>query len=310
VTATVCRVCGGNAHGGFACKACVRHLERTIGDMPALLAELEATISRQSHTYRAARAENEAEQPVRYGPRTRPRVDIEAVETRWDVQNTLTTWARHLAGSRGDKGPTFAIRTRRRRLRVHRNRMEVWYELGPWRENLDLLVGWLLTNIDSVRFDEAADQIIDEIGYARRQLEAAIDRSPERYYAGPCQTEHADSCCVRDLYWRHDGSLVCDGHRGDHSGCRTEHSVSERQEWLRDRVAEQLWTLDDALDALALWRLQVPPRGVIGQWVRSGRLPVHGLTRRGEPTYSLIELVTLVQAYRPHAFAPRRKRIA
>ena len=306
MTTTACRVCEGEAKGAFMCRACLAEVERAIGDMPALLAELETTISRQSHVYRAtSSAEQRQEDPAKASEARHERhelpnghlhpflrshvgqialrafplpVDLDASEVRWDVWNTLTTWARHLAESRGVEPPT--VRT---------------------------LIGWLLSNADSIRFDEAAAEMHDEITYAHRQLERAVDRSPERIFAGPCRAEHLEFCCVRDLYARPDGTLICDGHRSDREGCKAEHAIGDRNAMIRATLEGLLLPIEDALDALRYWHIKEPPRRIVNDWIRRGRLPEHELA--GRPAFPLATLIELAREYVPHKYpATRRKK--
>lgn len=301
---TACRVCDGEANGAFLCKPCLREIERAIGDMPALLAELETAIARQVRIYRATHASAEREsataEPSEAASERHRRpdgtltpymrskdgkialrafplpVDLDAAEVRWNVRNTLGTWARHLAESRDTEPP--ADRT---------------------------VIDWLLNNADAIRFDEAAAEIHDEITFAHREAERAVDRSPERIYAGPCRAEHVEFCCVRDLYAKPDGSLICDGHRSDRAGCRVEHSISDRNEMIRAELEGSLLPLNDALDALRYWHLAEPPRRIVNDWIRRGRLPEHELA--GRPAFPLATLIELVQDYKPHRYPQTRR---
>ena len=299
-----CRVCDAECKGAFMCRPCLRELERAIGDMPALLGHLEDAIARRANVYRANAPTACAEEPdggaeARHERHTRPDgtlfpclrsrdgrialrasplpVNLDAVEVRWDAWNTLTTWARHLAESRGAEPPT----TRG-------------------------LIGWLLKHAESIRFDDAAAEIHDEITYAHRQVERAVDRSPERIYAGPCRQEFAEFCCVRDLYARPDGEIVCDGHRGDREGCKAEHNVADRNAFIRAELEGRLLPLDNALDALRYWHLEEPPRRVVNDWVRRGRLPEYAIGDR--PAFPLATLIELVRDYVPHKYPETRRK--
>lgn len=93
------------------CGRCTRQLEEALGELPALLAELEVTITRQDRgtgTPLYAMSHRRLSLPgVHYDegdsalPATAWPFSWDAANLAWTVRNTLLTWARHLAETRG-----------------------------------------------------------------------------------------------------------------------------------------------------------------------------------------------------------------
>lgn len=276
---TSCDLCGGRSDG-FICKGCGGELERAIGDMTSLLHEVSVVATGQARVYRASGQAStgdeerewdgeQAEIPAwlrsREGrvalPATRLMVRLDARELLWEAGNTLSGWARHLAESRGA-------------------------ELPPAAD----LIPWLLRNIASIRFDEAAAECHEEITYLHGRMTRAVDRSPSRVYAGPCHAPTADGRCERSLYgWPGADEIECDGHGTGSEydvGCRAVHTTADRRAWL---MAE----LSDMLMPLTFWEwwlpkliteLEWPNRSTWWRWEK--RLEVKGQdSASGEDTF-------------------------
>jgi hypothetical protein len=148
---------------------------------------------------------------------------------------------------------------------------------------------------------------------------AAVDRTASRIYAGPCHAlvEGAGEFtrggrCQRDLYAKPGvDEIRCDGHRADGEGCGAVHTTDERRDWLINALSGALVGLDEMLSALPhlFPDLTRPPRGVVSSWINQGRLMAHGCNATGEPTFVGGDVLNLIKAYKPHKFAPRRKRV-
>jgi hypothetical protein len=135
-----CQVCDAQT-SAFLCARCTAEIERALAELPADLTDLQAVATRQ------------AAGPLGLGDPARqwdgPRQDGAlgdagwvfapgAADQLWVVGNTVTTWARHLASSRG-------------------------VELPAWVADALTASRWLLSSLDAIRHDEAAAQIHDEI---------------------------------------------------------------------------------------------------------------------------------------------------
>lgn len=301
---SACQVCDAKADG-FACRHCLTTLERAIGDMTSLMHEVSVVATRQTHVYRAGGPSKKPEEPPAEPERTIPAwlrsrdgrialrptqmpVDLDAADLLWVAGNTLSTWTRHIAASRDLELPT-----------------------------AEEMIGWLLTNVETVRWDEAAGQIIEEITGLHRDLERAVDRSPSRIYAGPCAE------CKVDLYapWRpgsdefddrDEKEFTCDGYRSPEDGCGETYTWSARRPWLASEIRGAMVTIDALIDALPdlFPDLPVPPQASFRGWVRDGRLMDHGRDRVGDLLFIGGDVLDLVERYKPKRFAPRRRRVA
>ena len=108
---STCQVCESRADNATLCNRCRGKLEKAIGDLPALLLELDITITRQDRGTDAplyAPAHQYVQTPgVHYdeGTTTLPATPWpfahDAAMLRWAIDNTLSTWLRHLVESRG-----------------------------------------------------------------------------------------------------------------------------------------------------------------------------------------------------------------
>lgn len=234
-----CGRCGAPERDAFICRPCTDELERAIGDCTSLLHEVSLLATGQTNVYRTAPPrpgpdEELADLEEEYGhrnaripawlrsrdgritlPSTRPVVNLDARDLLADAYDTLLTWASTVGADE--------ISSRN-------------------------VVPWLLNNINDARFHEEAAIMHDEITYLHRRMTSAVDRSPSRLYAGPCQHDG----CERDLYaWPNGDDIVCDGHRGDEEGCGHTHTPGDRHHWL-------IATLDDALLPLDMLRYALP----------------------------------------------------
>lgn len=299
---TECRVCKATT-SGFLCRTCTRELAKAIGDMPSLMHELSIVATKQARVYRAngRPADDSAEHerwvlehemlPAMLRSRegrsaltpTASPINLAARDLLWDAGNTLSTWARDIAEHHGAELPT-----------------------------AETLLAWLLTNVEAVRFQPAAEQIHDEITDLHRRMISAVDRSPSRIYAGPCHTGLAGTArCQRPLYaWP--GSLVitCDGYDPKKPadsldvGCLATHTVIDRKQWLLDELEHALLPLDTLRAALpALFpQLVMPAAATWRSWGMRRRLTVKSVSLGGEPLYrggDVLALVRDLEARRP-----------
>lgn len=247
-----CGACGAKTDG-FICKLCGEQLERAIGDMPALLVELEITVTKQDKMGRGGKRGKGDDAPLPF--------NWSASDAVWAINNTLTTWARHLASSRGVQEPSAAG-----------------------------LLGWLLTSIDSIRMDEAATQIHDEITYAHRQALRIIDRPDPEVYAGRCDGSDvrvaADGDklhpqvgeCGADLYARlGDKAVSC-------QACGAVYDLVERKRELLDRVDDE-WARPHVI-ANALTSLDEPiTPDTLRKWIERRHIKQVGIDDFGKAVY-------------------------
>lgn len=100
-TPTCTAGCGRPSPDAYLCTGCTSQLERILAELPAHLAELEVTLTRQARTTRGGggKPTKAAESPLPY--------DVAASDLADRVRNGLSTWIRHLTESRGVEAPDF-----------------------------------------------------------------------------------------------------------------------------------------------------------------------------------------------------------
>lgn len=354
-----CRVCTAPTDT-WLCEAHARELAGALGDLPGLVTDVVASVARQTRVYRTARPITIADEDWRGGDdalEPTPEVaNLAATDLLDDARNTLTTWARHVAGSRGVElepvrllaGPTCpphrhdfarggcahwvddeeAKTVACRRLHCEHptcRKIRADQQTGVAAQ----LAQWFLLRLNSIRLDEAADQIHADLTRLRDRLQRAVDRSPSRLYAGPCHAdvEHVTSedvdgtvytrhhtRCQRDLYAPPNAKLiVCDGWRGDGQGCRTVHTWGSRKKWLQGEAEEALVPLSDIQGTFPklFSHLTWPRRSTWWKWVRDGRITPRTIDHGGIELYrggDAVELVAAEQArIRGNVVAARSK---
>lgn len=266
-----CGVCEAQTDG-FLCRYCLGKLGRDIGDLTALMHEVSVVATGQARVYRAAK---------------RVEIDDEIVELDEEYAHRMAAIPARLRSRDGRMAlPSTA-------LPVNLDARELLYDaydtLAAWCGSLGALeigssqlVAYLLTHAPDIRFLEDAAQCYDEITYLHSRLEYAVDRSPERIYAGPCHADRDGVRCERDLYAppgksRDDAAeIVCDGHRGDEEGCGATHLAGDRKEWLLASLEDSLVPLDE-LRAFVKSTLHMPwpPGGTVRSWVNRKQIQPH-----------------------------------
>lgn len=333
MSGTQCVVCGARTDA-FLCYGCGEQVAYALAELPSLFRAVVDREVRATRVYRQTRwrlpddeelAGLEEEHIWRMAlipsrlrdragrvtlPATALMTDMDAARLTDEARNTIGTWARHISETRGIEGPTepipaaFVVDVR---AIVVRNRMRFTRETHIVAEARDHAMGtvcsWLMVNLDSIRYDEAAAEIHGQLLELKGKLARAVDSSPAWVFAGPC-----DDCKV-DLYrQQHAARIVCDGQVTREPGCGREYTIGERTDWLLDSVADALVPLD-ALKAFLVpmgWRW--PPGTTVAGWRLRMRLKVrsadiHGveLFRGGDVIDLLIEWETKDQERRARA---------
>jgi hypothetical protein len=173
------------------CRACTDGLLRDLADVPNLEHHLELARSRQ----------------VRFGDRDGSRSTDTALP--WDerasaalhhLRNTVVGWQRAIAD---DRDP-------------------------PPADTLQAITDWLLQRRRLLLAHPALPEAVVDVGDAVRQARRAIDRPPERAYAGPCNE------CGQDLLAQPGRSTaIC-------RICSLEYDIADRQAWMRREIDDHL----------------------------------------------------------------------
>lgn len=161
-----CTRCTAPAPSAFLCTTCSIALRIDLGDVPALLGDLDITACRLDHiTTNGGRGG--AEQPLPY--------KSQATEAIYVLRTTLTVWCTELGHMALRQTSTADLAT------------------------------WMHRNLDLVRGHEEAAQIHDEVTYAVREARRVIDRPQDRrMFLGRCGAPNGTQCAeeLHGLPWQ------------------------------------------------------------------------------------------------------------
>jgi hypothetical protein len=164
--------------------------------------------------------------------------DPRAAEAAWTLRDTLARWIRTIDADGVQDSATAAM---------------------AWR---------LAAGIDRLRQHAMA---FDEIAGAVRNAHRAIDRPPQRVYAGPC-----GGCGLDLLAKPGQAEVTC-------RGCGQRYDVAARQQWMRAELDDLLGTPAWCASAARALGLRVTD-ATVRQWIRRGRIELRpgGLVRAGD----------------------------
>lgn len=219
----ICRSCGAPvADNSILCVCCTDLVATALGDITALVDELETTMSRQTST--GARVGSR-------GTETPLPFDIAAADILGALRGILVGWVLDFAESRGEALPA---------------------------DDLGAMSGWLLARLEHLRHHPAADEIATEIMAVVTQARRAIDRKADRWYAGPCQAEIDDHPCDAELYARPGAAVVscprC--HTAHDVKARREHLLAAAEDQLLHAawIAQAVTALGDHITQVQITR--------------------------------------------------------
>jgi hypothetical protein len=149
-------------------------------------------------------------------------------------------------------------------------------------DSLDSMSHWLMWRVDGLGLNDMGHQFVTDITRAFLACHRAIDRAPERRYAGPCE-------CGRDLY--HKPGAV-DAQCVD---CERVYTIAELHDWMRKQMVDRLVTASEGSLLLCRYGLNTPSN-TIDQWAHRKRLAAHGESIKGRPLYLLDDLFKLAAA--------------
>lgn len=256
----------------YLCMGCLRHAERILGDLPALVAEVETTVARQAHAYRAGGMRRTVVDEDWRGtahalaPHPLP-VDIEASTRARTTLELLFEWADFVAEHHGKTGLPMFSRSK------------------PLTDLTPAAVAILLRYADWMRSNEQGPALAEAVRCVRRDIRTLIDCRPENLYAGPCR---ADLEYPPELGYRCEAKLYREWGRAEIScdSCGTAHTTAERREWLRAEVETRLLPLrivwEDLYELVPGFELDWP---TVKRWTqpREQRIPIKD--KSGQPRY-------------------------
>lgn len=139
---------------------------------------------------------------------------------------------------------------------------------------------WLLERFGKLVQHAAAQEMCEEICDVVRQADEAVDRRPERAYAGQCAE------CQTHMYAKAGRAMVrC-------PGCEATYSVAERREWLMNELHDYL-AHSVRLSRLVGWLGLTIADSTIRWWAGKRRIVAHGTDSEGRPLYRLGEVVAM-----------------
>jgi hypothetical protein len=271
-------LCGNPATGGYMCGVCLGRLDCDLAEVAELVADLGATITRQTRTgHRVGSRPAEVGLPFNDG----------AAAVRDDLRNVLSTWVRDL-----------------------------WESCGPWREvptgdtgpDGTPVVGWVLDPLDLddtlqemaawlrrhpswIAEHPAAGELVDEIGDAVARVRRAVDLPPALVFCGPCPD------CGTDLYARPDRVIVACRE------CGARHDVEALRAALLDAARKVTATAAEIARALPALLGRELSANTVRTWARAGKLTRRKPDERGRPRYLVGEVIDVALA------TPTRSRV-
>ena len=258
-----CPTHGVPIHNASLCPTCLADLERDLGDIPALVDELDTTLARQDHIERGGFTELDPDAAMPVTARIQPLAYNPIASTvGTELHATLVGWVRDIHGE-----------------------MPI-----PWpADNATAMSRWLLRHFASIRTHPAADQLRDEIGYAVDQVRRAVDRPTQRMFVGPCLNPVEDvGKCQADLYARPSAAtVIC-------HDCGAEHDIGERRTWLLAQAEDQLAHAELIGRAAPALGVEVTPAAIRGYAIR-GRIVPHGTDLQGRPLYRVGDVIDVAR---------------
>lgn len=235
----------------YVCDECLGDLTKALAEIPWLAGELEVTITKQRGIdYTALGGSPSSESPL---PLHAP-----ALDARRALRLALTTCVRFCDEER--------VRHQSPRT-------------GMPTDSLEAMSRWLMWRVDGLGLNDMGYEFADDITNAVASCRRAIDRAPERRYAGPCE-------CGRDLYHK-PGAI-----EAKCTDCARVYNVGELYEWMRKGVMGRLVTAREG--STLLGRFDLPtPQATIDVWHDRKRIVGHGSNAIGHRLYLIDDLLGL-----------------
>jgi hypothetical protein len=241
------------------CANCTIALRIELGDVPALLADLDITRSRQDQlTDPTNKHTGGGEIPLPY--------KLHVSEVVWVLHHTLYSWVATLDG--GEPAPR-----------------------GRFPNDIptsSTLARYLLVNVARIRVRTDAGQLADEVTSAIHQARHAIDRpQDDRLFLGPCGEQLPNhTICRHEIYgvgWKQTTSCP---------GCGAIHNIADRQRWLLDVAYDRLGTSTEIAGCLRTAGVRCTPSQIRG-YVARGRLTPAQDT--DPPLYRMRDVLATIQ---------------
>jgi hypothetical protein len=292
-----CDLCARPVDGtAYVCSPCADRVRDDLLHLAELAGEVEAAILKLVRY--GSGGGGSGERPV-------PWDDVRA-ERAAAVGNTVATWARHVAESRGlvvevpgpprpagplcFHGQALPLLDRAKPPCAHSS----CGQIGTRRSHLGVAIAasWLAEHgqLEWLRHQREAAEAMTDLREAAREVERIVDRPRDRWYAGPCWADlPSEERCEVELYAVPGARTVrC-------PECKTEHDAAARKQWLLDEARDALVHAELMARALtALGVEDVTPARVRGM-ARHGRLVAKGVNSAGDPTYRVGDVLDVIE---------------
>jgi hypothetical protein len=237
--------CGKPVNGTVICRTCVVGLETSLVTIATMAPDLDVALAKQAQ-FGGTPGGRQTEAPLPF--------DAAVSETASVVRSTLAAWCDEL----WDTDFTRPAR-----------------DLAP-------MALWLLARLARIAVHDEAGDCCDQIGDAAAQAWRAVDRPPERRYAGPC------GICHRPMYVKPGRAVVtCREHEPPWTG-----AVNERREWMLGEAAAARAHAAAAVRILAVLEIRISAVQIT-RWAKAGRLTGHGTSPDGRTLYRIGDLIAL-----------------
>lgn len=256
--------CDRPAASGLMCGACQAELARALDAVPEVVRELDTTLSRQTSRTGAGSGEIETDRAALVLRPTAFPYSGKASDAIDELKTILVGWARVLMER--DTSP-------------------------PPADTLASVAAWLRERLSALVAHEAAEEAHREILGAMGAAERAVDRHPDRWYAGVCAAAlDGDERCQRDLYAKSAAAIVAC------PACGTRWDLVERRQWLLGMAEDVLATATEIARAVTTLGQPVTPEAIRG-YVHRKQLFPHGsrvVGTREVPVYRLGDVLDIL----------------
>lgn len=248
-----CEACQlGTSSNATICPSCVDELKQLLGDVPALLRELNVALSRQSRIGTRSGGRKGSEAPLPFDPAASEAADVllAGTITRWALD--IWRYAREIPG-------------------------QTWARPNPPKDP----VAYLLSVVDEVKTRHYAAELLDEVRAAVQNAREAIDLSKDYLEAGTCPT-----CSTRLLARPGDVQIECRrcGATYDVFSRRSAMLADAEDRLLTAKECERLVDVLLRHGESERIRKRIPAGSVRG-WASRGELEAIGVDLEGRPTY-------------------------
>lgn len=266
-TPSACGTCGApTGDASYLCRAHHELLAELLAGIPALVDDLEVTVTRQNRTVSERHGARSATTPLPWNEH--------AAAVAAELAQTVNRASLTVAGSEQDE----------------RDRL---VEVAAY--DTANLARWLRRNPALVRRHPEAATVLAEIDDAVRVARRAVDRPPEHVFAGPCGVELSDGrCCRGDVYGRPGASAAFCG------DCGARFDAAQRREWMLSEIEEHA-THSGLLASLVTGLGQPVGSSTIRKWAATGRLKVISVDRHRRKLYRIGDVLELLHPERASA---------